>query len=158
MRVYFVVFIALGACSSPGPGPAISIPPTPSSSEDERAALVVKMTGFRSDDGKALVGLFDSKDGFPSDGSQAVKRLEVSISDGVATAEFEVAAARTVAVGVLHDEDGDKQMKTGLFGQPKEGYGVTLDAPARFGPPKFSDSSLAIPAGKTLTTTVRIRY
>jgi len=151
-----VGLIALAASLGCGAGnsKADANPPAPGGT----AVITVEMHGFRSDRGSALVGLYADAEGFPNDGGAAFKRVEVTISGGTATATFSAVPATTVAVGVLHDEDGDKVMKTGFMGRPKEGYGVTRDAPARFGPPSFEDSSIVVTDGQRLTTRIKIRY
>ncbi len=120
--------------------------------------LVVEMRGFRSDKGKALVALFGSKEGFPDHPKKAARRLQVDIKKGTAVAVLADLPPGTYAVAVLHDEDGDKAMKTGLFGIPKEGYGASQDARGRFGPPSFGDAKFAIRAGRKVTTRIKMTY
>jgi uncharacterized protein (DUF2141 family) len=120
--------------------------------------LVIEMKGFRSDKGKALVALFASKDGFPDKPKKAVRRVEVSIKKGAATTVLMGVQPGTYAVAVLHDEDGNKAMKTGLFGIPKEGYGASQDARGDFGPPSFGDAKFDIRAGRRVTTRIKLVY
>jgi len=120
--------------------------------------LVIEMKGFRSDKGKALVALFASKDGFPDQPKKAARRVEVSIKKGAATTVLMGIRPGTYAVAVLHDEDGNKAMKTGLFGIPKEGYGASQDARGDFGPPSFGDAKFDIRAGRRVTTRIKIAY
>ena len=144
------------ACSSsPTPTPTVV---TSGASSDGLSVLEVSLVGFRSDRGSALVGLYLSADGFPDDGGKATERREVLIENGAAIVKFESLRAGKVAVGVLHDEDGNKTMKTGLFGRPKEGYGVSRDAPARFGPPSYSDAVIELRANAKTSIQVSIRY
>lgn len=120
--------------------------------------LVVEMKGFRSDKGKALVALFASKDGFPDHPKKAFRRVEVSIKKQAAVAVLMGVPPGTYAVAVLHDEDGNKAMKTGLFGIPKEGYGASQDARGNFGPPSFGDARFDIRAGRRVTTRIKMVY
>jgi len=120
--------------------------------------LVVEMKGFRSDKGKALVALFASKDGFPDNPKKAARRVQVDIVKGAAVAVLSDLPPGTYAVAVLHDEDGDKAMKTGLFGIPREGFGASQDARGRFGPPSFSDAKFDIRAGRKVTTRIKMIY
>ena len=120
--------------------------------------LVVEMKGFRSDRGKALVALYSSKDGFPDQAKKAVKRAEVAIRNRAAVAVLSGVAPGTYAVAVLHDEDGNREMKTGLFGIPKEGYGASQDARGSFGPPSFGDARFAIRPGRKVTTRIKLVY
>lgn len=120
--------------------------------------LVVEMKGFRADKGKALVALFAGKDGFPDHPKKAIRRLEVEIKKRAAVAVLSGVPPGTYAVAVLHDEDGDREMKTGLFGIPKEGYGASQDARGRFGPPSFGDAKFAIRPGRRVTTRIQMVY
>jgi uncharacterized protein (DUF2141 family) len=120
--------------------------------------LVVEMKGFRSDKGKALVALFASKEGFPDHPKKAIRRLEVAIKKGAAFAVLMGVPPGTYAVAVLHDEDGNRAMKTGTFGIPKEGYGASQDARGRFGPPSFGDAKFEIRAGRRVTTRIKMKY
>lgn len=120
--------------------------------------LVVEMKGFKSDRGKALVALFASKDGFPDHPKKAARRMQVDIKKGAALAVMPDLRPGTYAVAVLHDEDGDRAMKTGLFGMPKEGYGASQDARGRFGPPSFADAKFEIRAGRKVTTRIKMVY
>jgi len=38
-------------------------------------------------------------------------------------------------------------MRTGMFGQPKEGYGFSRNASGTFGPPAFADAAYAYTGG-----------
>ena len=118
----------------------------------------VEIRGFRSDKGKALVALFAAKKGFPDKPAHALRRAEVTIQGGTARATFAKLPAGTYAVAVLHDEDGNKSMKTGLFGIPKEGYGASQDARGDFGPPSFGDAKFDIRAGRRVTTRIKLVY
>lgn len=118
----------------------------------------VEIRGFRSDRGKALIALFPSKKGFPDRPAHALRRAEVAIQGGTARATFAKLPAGTYAVAVLHDEDGNREMKTGLFGMPKEGYGVSRDARGRFGPPSFGDASFRLRAHKMITARIAMVY
>lgn len=143
------------ACAASGEGGGHAAPPP---APKGTARLTVEMTGFRHDRGDALVGLYLGPAGFPDDGGRAVSRVAVAIQGGRATAVFDKAPAGHIAVAVLHDEDGDKKMKTGLFGRPKEGYGVSRDAAARFGPPEFEEAAFDLAAGESKTIRIKMRY
>jgi uncharacterized protein (DUF2141 family) len=120
--------------------------------------LVIEMKGFRSDKGKALVALFASKEGFPDSPKKALRRVEVDIRKKAATTVLTGVPPGTYAVAVLHDEDGNKAMKTGLFGIPKEGYGASQDARGNFGPPSFGDARFDIRPGRRVTTRIKLAY
>jgi uncharacterized protein (DUF2141 family) len=123
-----------------------------------RAQLVVAMNDFRSDRGAALVAIYRTREGFPDQASKAARRAEVRIRRGAARAVFADLAPGTYAIAVLHDQDGDRRMKTGLFGRPLEGYGASRDARGRFGPPRFQDAAFRLPAGRRVVASIRLVY
>ena len=77
------------------------------------------------------------------------------IRDGEARCRFEGVSPGRYAVSVMHDEDADGELDTGLFGIPEEGWGVSNDAPAgAFGPPSFESAAFAFDGG---VRAIRIR-
>lgn len=104
----------------------------------------VTITGFRNRKGQLLVSLFTSPKGFPDKGDLATRRSAHKIDGEQIEVRFKKVAAGTYAVAVLHDEDKNFRMKTGMFGIPKEGYGVSNNARSRFGPPKYGDAKFKV--------------
>lgn len=137
----------------PGAGPARAEAPSTG-----KGAIAVEMSGFRADKGAALVALFGSSEGFPDESKKALRRIAVPIRRGKARALFRGLPAGVYAVAVLHDEDGDKSMKTNFVGIPKEGYGASRDARGRMGPPKFDDARLTVRAGQTVRAPIKLVY
>jgi len=118
----------------------------------------VLVTGFEHARGRALVGLFRSADGFPDEGRRAARRAAAPIRDGRVVVRFRNLPSGPFAVAVMHDEDGDEEMDTGLFGIPTEGYGVSRDALRPLGPPLYEDAVLRLRAGERKRVHVRMHY
>lgn len=118
--------------------------------------LEVRATGFRAVEGRACFALFIDATGFPDDPSGAHARAEAPIEQGEARVSFDDVPQRPVAVAVLHDMDGDRRMRTGLFGMPLEGFGVSCNPRILFGPPRFSDCQLLPVAGRVVV--IELRY
>lgn len=108
------------------------------------ATVHVTVRGLESEVGRLSYLVFDENGGFPQERESAVAGGVVQI-DGESV-EFTVAdlAFGRYAISVLHDEDGDLEMKTGVFGVPREGFGFSKDAPLRFGPPRFEDAAIVV--------------
>ena len=121
-------------------------------------AITVDMSGFHSDKGHALVALFRSPKCFPDRPRHAVRRVSVVIRGGKARAVLRQLPPGTYAIAVLHDEDGNREMKTGFLGRPKEGYGASRDARGKMGPPKFDDARLALRPGQSLVAKISMVY
>ena len=112
--------------------------------------------GFRARRGRACFGLFTSPQGFPDYGKRAFERADARIEDGQAYVCFDDLPDRPFAVSVLHDQDGDRRMRTGAFGIPREGFGVSRNPRIRFGPPRFGEC--AIPPAQELEVFIATRY
>ena len=52
-----------------------------------------------------------------------------------------------IAIVVYHDEDGNGELKTGLFWRPKEGFAFSNNYQPK-GPPKFSKASIDLVHGE----------
>jgi uncharacterized protein (DUF2141 family) len=106
----------------------------------------VPVSGLRNNNGNVRCGLYDSAASFPKDGQQ-VQGVVASITNQQATCVFANVSPGTYAVAVFHAEQGESAMRTGMFGQPKEGYGFSRNATGTFGPPPFSDAAYAYTGG-----------
>lgn len=107
--------------------------------------------GLRNHEGSVLFALFIEPRGFPGRGELAAMRVEVPIDADQVRARFsDVPDGQALAVAALHDEDGDKRMATGLFGMPKEGFGVSNNPRILFGPPRFEDARLVPVPGQPI--------
>lgn len=174
-----MVLIAAGCAGAPpsaAPAPPSSPPPGPPAAADHDApqgtsaptgTVVVSVTGFRKGPGSSptgdakgqvLIAVFASKAGFPDRGKFAARRVATHITNGRARARFDHLPAGDYAIAILHDENGNFEMDTGLFGIPKEGYGASNDARGHFGPPKWKDARFTVAAGATVTQNLRITY
>jgi len=123
-----VLTLLVGGCAGSAPLPAFS-PGT--------ATLTVALEGFHNDRGTAIVSLFHGKKGFPDEVAASVSTLNVAIQGGKATVTFADLPYGDYALSVLHDEDGDGQMATGLLGAPREGFGFSGYPDYRFGHPDY---------------------
>jgi uncharacterized protein (DUF2141 family) len=117
--------------------------------------LRIEVDGLRSDAGEVFVAVYGSAEGFPGEVGRAVRSDRVRPVDRRAACVFHVPPG-TYAVSVLHDENGNGRLDTGFFGIPREGLGASNDAQGRFGPPRFEDAKLAVPADRT--TVIHVRY
>lgn len=120
--------------------------------------VTVDLLGVENGKGQLLVALFRDGRGFPDGGAKAFATRVQKARAGVVRVTFENIPKGPFAVTVHHDEDGDFEMDTGLFGIPTEGYGFSRNAHAPFGPPDFDDCRLMMTPGKPQHLTIRLRY
>lgn len=107
------------------------------------ATLEVRLTGFGSPRGRAVVALFDSEASHTARRG-AVRTGVLPIHDGVARFTATQLPCGIYSVLAFHDENGNGRLDTGTFGIPKEAYGASRDARARTGPPPFDEARFAI--------------
>jgi uncharacterized protein (DUF2141 family) len=120
--------------------------------------VFVELADFRSDQGEALVALFRGREGFPKEPLKAEQRLVGRIHHGKSRVVFDGLTPGEFAISVLHDEDADHEVRTGLFGIPREGLGFSRDPRIMFGPPKFKEARLELRPGENPTVSIHIRY
>ncbi|MFT3927194.1 MAG: DUF2141 domain-containing protein [Myxococcales bacterium] len=120
--------------------------------------IVVTVQNFRNDVGDALFALFRSDAGFPEEPLRAERRVATAIARAQTRVVFEDVEPGVFAISVLHDEDRNRKVKTGIFGIPREGIGFSRDARGRMGPPKFEDAQLTLEPGGDATVTIHMHY
>ncbi|MGB2959396.1 MAG: DUF2141 domain-containing protein [Bacteroidota bacterium] len=104
-----------------------------------RGDLTVIVKDLENDDGMVRIALSQSEEDYNSRGTP-FRRASVPINERVARHTFTDIPYGEYAVKIFHDEDGDKELDTGLFGIPTEAYGFSNNASASFGPPDFEDA------------------
>lgn len=125
--------------------------------ERSTGRLTVVVTDVESGDGKVYCALFDRSEGFPSGPDKALRGVERRARKGRLECRFGPVPAGTYAVAVIHDEDDDGELDTGLVGRPLEPWGVSNNPRGPlFGPPSFEDAAFAHP-GVPLRIVVRLR-
>lgn len=124
---------------------------------NQTGTLSVEIEGFQNDRGEAIVSLFSNDVGFPDVMVKAWKNLRLGIDSGRASAVFSSLPYGEYALCVLHDEDGDSQMKSSWLGQPLEGFGFSGRPEYGFGPPDFADASFVL-ISESREILVRMRY
>lgn len=111
--------------------------------QDAAADIVVAASGLRNDRGSVRCYLFASAGGYPTRPASAVARAVVApAADRTARCAFPAVAPGEYAVALHHDEDGDGQFDTGIFGIPSEGTAASRDARGSMGPPRYEDARI----------------
>jgi uncharacterized protein (DUF2141 family) len=117
----------------------------------QKINLTVEMTGFKSNDGRVKVGLYNSEGNFLK---TPLKSLAVEIKNNKATVTFTGIEKGEYAVSIYHDENNNGQLDTGFMGIPSEGYASSNNAKGFMGPPKYADAKLKITTNATIAITV----
>jgi uncharacterized protein (DUF2141 family) len=114
--------------------------------------LTVTVEGIRSADGAIKAQLLKADQAAGTASTVGGKDAPAVV--GAITLSFAGLAPGDYAVRMFHDEDGDGEMKTNVFGIPKEGFGFSNRAVAKFGPPSFSDMKVTVAADTVSAATM----
>ena len=113
--------------------------------QTQAADITIEVRGVRSADGQVYLAVHgpESEATFPS-GQGVVAGLQQPARAGALRFEVRDLSPGRYAVSVFHDENGNGDLDTNLFGIPSEGYGFGNDASAAFGPPDFEDAAVTV--------------
>ena len=98
------------------------------------------------DRGYIDVKIYDSKDSFLKE-DEAVEAVRKKVNKGEVIVPLTKIHEGQIASVVYQDEDGDGELKTGLFWRPKEGFAFSNNYSPK-GPPKFSKASINLVHGE----------
>jgi uncharacterized protein (DUF2141 family) len=152
---------AAAAAKPPAGAAAAAKPATatpPAAAPVVKSSVTVIVEGFRSDAGDALLALYRSKEGFPEQPLRAAGRALAHIAQRRTEVTFPKLDAGEFAITVMHDEDRNRKLKTGLFGIPSEGVGFSRNALGTFGPPSWDDAKMKLNPAVHLTIKLRMHY
>lgn len=113
--------------------------------------LTVELDGFKSDDGRVKVGLYNAEGTFLK---MTYKSLASDIHDHTATVVFEGIEKGEYAVSVYHDENNNGKLDTGFMGIPSEDYASSNNAKGFMGPPKYADAKFQLKANSKIKITI----
>lgn len=114
-------------------------------SAQNTSAIVINISNFESNEGKVYVALYDSADTFLT---KHVKGQIGEVSGLKSTVIFEGVENGTYAISVFHDENGNGELDTQMFGIPSEPVGMSNNATGFFGPPEFEDAKFELTGEK----------
>jgi uncharacterized protein (DUF2141 family) len=140
-----LVFVASAAQAQIAP----VVAPVASASHTD---LTLTIEGVRSDRGKIMAALLKA------DMTQGTaRRVDAAMAPavvGTTTIRFEGLEPGEYAIQLFHDENGNGEMDSNLFGLPSEGYAFSNRARGSFGPPKFSQMKFTVTAEPAVTAAV----
>jgi len=119
-----------------------------------QGSLEVVVKKVKDGKGNVRVGIFKDEKTFLK---TAAWGKVVKASAGEVKVVFESVPAGTYAVSVIHDEDENGELNSGMFGMPKEGFGFANDAMGTFGPPSFEKASVKV-GNTSQTIAISMKY
>ena len=106
---------------------------------------IVIITNVEHNKGYIDVKIYDSKDSFLKE-DQAVEAVRKKVNKGEVVVPLSKIHDGQIAIVVYHDEDGNGELKTGLFWRPREGFAFSNNYNPK-GPPKFKKAAIMLEHG-----------
>jgi uncharacterized protein (DUF2141 family) len=103
--------------------------------------LKLEISGLKNNKGFVLIAIFNSELGFPDKKELAVRKIRIPAQAGIISYDVSDLVPGTYAIALIHDENDNQRLDTGLFGIPKEGFCFSKGAMGTFGPPSFQAAS-----------------
>ncbi len=107
--------------------------------------IEVSMSGFESDEGKAMVGLFIEEETFLR---KPDKTLSAEIINSKSKVTFTDIPDGIYALSVYHDENDNNKLDLIMGMIPKEDNGTSNNPDTVLGPPKWEDSIFEVKGGE----------
>ena len=126
-------------CQNKAASPSV----TPGPTTGPMATLTIRVTDLKTHKGNLIFGVFDQADGFPKEAKKSVN-WQVKPADGDSITFTCRLPVGVYGASVLHDENGNGEMDLGLFGIPKEGYGVTNNPKPKMRAATFKESLFSL--------------
>lgn len=118
----------------------------------EKHTITINFKGMKSDKGNLYVALYNKPDNFLK---KPLKGFMVKVVDKKATLTLKDISTGIYAVSAFHDENENKKMDTNFFGIPKEPTGMSNDAKAFMGPPKYEDAKFKVNKNTTISINIK---
>jgi len=110
--------------------------------------LIVRLLEFGSDDGKAMIAIFNDEKSYST--NEAFRAFILEIKDGLAEHTFLNIPFGSYAAKSYHDENGNGELDTNFLGIPTEDYGFSKNADGTFGPPDFEEAKFEFRTSKQI--------
>lgn len=122
---------------------------------ENTGTLTVEITNIKNTKGMIQIGLYKKPENFPSPTKQyKVKRIKPT--GKTLKYEFKGLPLGKYALGIYHDENGDKKCNRNLIGIPTEAYAFSRNFRPGMSAPKFSDCSVTLT--KTKSISIKLVY
>lgn len=123
----------------------------------QTCSISVAIAGLKNTQGQVRFSLFNSAQGFPGSGEQAIAKGSTSATDTPPSFTFENLQPGQYAVAVFHDVNGDGILNRGLMGIPKEGFGFSNNPKLLMGAPSFKRAAVAVNSDR-LEICIQLKY
>lgn len=125
------------------PAYAAAAPPT----QGAQAALQIEVEASRTT-GQIALAIYRDADSFRRS-ANPVRTLKLERKGAVTSASLTGLPPGRYVIAAFQDTDGDGKLSTGNFGIPREPFGFSNNARARFGLPSFDAAAFSLTASGT---------
>lgn len=101
--------------------------------------VTLVVDGVKPGEGQVRIGFYREGDAFDDDPPHGI--VVEGEAEQVST-RMETLPPGTYAVAAFQDLDGTESLTRNFFGFPREPFGFSREARARFGPPEFEDAAV----------------
>jgi len=115
---------------------------------------IIIVSGVEHNEGFIDVKIYIDKENFLNE-EMAAETIRKRASKGKTVIPLSRLHEGTIAVVVYHDEDGNGELKTGLFWRRKEGFAFSNDYTPK-GPPKFKKAAIELVHGEPVN--IKLNY
>jgi len=122
--------------------------------ETKMITLEITATGFKNNNGQAILNVFKTSDGFPGNFSKAYKSYKGKIQGNAIMFTIEIPIG-IYAFSCVHDENNNNEMDKNFFGFPKEGAGLSNYKEKGF--PSFNKAKVMIDKNTSLLS-IKVNY
>ncbi|MEM1319670.1 MAG: DUF2141 domain-containing protein [Bacteroidota bacterium] len=103
------------------------------------STLEVKVTNVKKAKGSIMLAIYDSAENFMGP-DYFRTATEVVNQTGAVVVQVPELPFGSYAITIYHDENGNNELDTNLFGIPSESYGFSNNARRTFGPPSYDEA------------------
>ena len=119
--------------------------------------IIVTVTGLHNNNGKVILELYNSEDGYPKEPNKAYRTTSQIIANNTCTIVLNNIPKGTYAIACYHDENDNGKLDTNFLGIPNEGVVASNNAKGFMGPPKFKDAKFDVDNNMSLTLKITYR-
>ena len=115
--------------------------------QETKVDLKIRIDGFKNENGKVMVGLYDSERNFLK---KPLRSVKTKIEKKSAYVVFENLDKGEYAFSLYHDENNNGKIDKNFMGIPKEDYLASNNARGVMGPPKYADAKFKLVQSKEI--------
>lgn len=115
--------------------------------QPETGKVIIEVTNFETREGKILLSVYASEEGFPGKEEYAYMKMIVEIGEKTCIKEIDLPPG-TYAISLVHDANDNDEADTNFLGIPKEPLGMSNYA--EMGRPKFEKAKFELKSGQVL--------